>query len=179
MRPTLDRLSLVLLLSLAAQPAVAQERALAPLEVRPSPAFQAAVEAGTRTETGEPGPQYWQQRADYAIDVTVDGREEWSCTAPGTLRDLPAGKRIWQTNLAPVLDPDGALVGVISQTDLLLAGRPSIEAALRNRPSGLRVGELMTSPALTAWRNALNFATRTPHGDSGSTSIGAPLRSAS
>ncbi|HET9457738.1 MAG TPA: CBS domain-containing protein [Candidatus Limnocylindrales bacterium] len=49
----------------------------------------------------------------------------------------------------PVLDPEGDLVGVISQTDLLLAGRPSIEAALRNRPSGLRVGELMTSPALT------------------------------
>jgi CBS domain-containing protein len=49
----------------------------------------------------------------------------------------------------PVLDPNGDLVGVISQTDLLLAGRPSIEMALRNRPSGLRVGELMSSPALT------------------------------
>jgi CBS domain-containing protein len=49
----------------------------------------------------------------------------------------------------PVLSADGDLVGVISQTDLLLAGTPSIEAALRNRPSGLRVGELMSSPALT------------------------------
>ena len=95
MRPTLDRLSLVLLLSLAAQPALAQERALAPLEVRPSPAFHAAVEAGTRTETGEPGAAYWQQRADYAIDVTVEpatrrltGRETITYTnnSPDTLR---------------------------------------------------------------------------------------------
>jgi CBS domain-containing protein len=49
----------------------------------------------------------------------------------------------------PVLDDDNRLVGVISQTDLLLGGAQSIGAALRNRPSGLRVGELMSSPALT------------------------------
>jgi CBS domain-containing protein len=49
----------------------------------------------------------------------------------------------------PVLDDDNQLVGVISQTDLLLGGAHSIGAALRNRPSGLRVGELMTSPAVT------------------------------
>ncbi len=49
----------------------------------------------------------------------------------------------------PVVDADGGLVGVISQTDLLLAGSPALGAAFRNRPSGLRVGELMTSPALT------------------------------
>jgi len=49
----------------------------------------------------------------------------------------------------PVVDPDGNLIGVISQTDLLLAGSPSIGTALRNRPNGLRVGELMSSPAIT------------------------------
>ena len=49
----------------------------------------------------------------------------------------------------PVLDDENRLVGVISQTDLLLGGAQSIGAALRNRPSGLRVGELMSSPALT------------------------------
>lgn len=49
----------------------------------------------------------------------------------------------------PVLDAEGDLVGVISQSDLLLVGTPSIGAALRHRPTGLRVGELMTSPALT------------------------------
>ena len=49
----------------------------------------------------------------------------------------------------PVLDDDNRLVGVISQTDLLLGASQSIGAAIRNRPSGLRVGELMSSPALT------------------------------
>ena len=57
-----------------AAPAGAQERALAPLEVRPSPAFLAAVENGTRSATGELGAGYWQQRADYAIEVTVEPR---------------------------------------------------------------------------------------------------------
>jgi CBS domain-containing protein len=57
--------------------------------------------------------------------------------------------RLNQISGLPVVDADGHLVGVISQSDLLLAGTPSIGAALRNRPSGLRVGELMSSPALT------------------------------
>jgi CBS domain-containing protein len=65
---------------------------------------------------------------------------------------IEAAERLLRVNRItglPVLDAEGDLIGVISQTDLLLAGRPSIEAALRNRPSGLRVGELMSSPALT------------------------------
>ena len=57
--------------------------------------------------------------------------------------------RMNQISGLPVVDDDGALLGVISQTDLLLAGCPSIGAALRNRPNGLRVGELMSSPAIT------------------------------
>jgi CBS domain-containing protein len=57
--------------------------------------------------------------------------------------------RVNQITGLPVVDPDGELIGVISQTDLLLAVSPSIGAALRNRPNGLRVGELMSSPAIT------------------------------
>lgn len=89
---TVDRLSLVLLfLLICTARAGAQERALAPLEVRPSPAFLAAVEVGTRTVTGEPGAGYWQQRADYAIDVTVE---------PGT-RGLTGRETITYTNDSP------------------------------------------------------------------------------
>ncbi|MEJ2153039.1 MAG: hypothetical protein P8Y29_08845, partial [Gemmatimonadota bacterium] len=64
----------MMLMTLTAIPLVAQDndRAVAPLEVRPTPAFASAVEAGTRTETGVPGENYWQQRVDYDIDVTVD-----------------------------------------------------------------------------------------------------------
>jgi hypothetical protein len=96
MRSIVRRLFLVILfLSVWAARLGAQERALAPLEVRPSPAFLSAVGDGTRTATGEPGPSYWQQRADYAIDVTVEprqrrltGRETITYTngSPDTLR---------------------------------------------------------------------------------------------
>ncbi|HUH13536.1 MAG TPA: M1 family metallopeptidase [Longimicrobiales bacterium] len=43
--------------------------------VRPVPvpnAFAAAVAAGTRTSTGEPGPRYWRQRVDYRIEAELD-----------------------------------------------------------------------------------------------------------
>lgn len=35
-------------------------------------AFRRAVEAGTRTPTGEPGPRYWQQRVDYVIEASLE-----------------------------------------------------------------------------------------------------------
>jgi IMP dehydrogenase len=49
----------------------------------------------------------------------------------------------------PVVDGSGALVGVISQTDLVRLAHHSIGDILRARPDGLRVGEVMTSPPLT------------------------------
>jgi len=49
----------------------------------------------------------------------------------------------------PVVDQSGALVGVISQTDVLEDGGAPMALLLRRKPSGLRVGELMTSPAMT------------------------------
>jgi CBS-domain-containing membrane protein len=49
----------------------------------------------------------------------------------------------------PVVDANGHLVGVLSRTDLLLEGRPGLSQLLRGRESGLRVGELMSSPPIT------------------------------
>jgi len=49
----------------------------------------------------------------------------------------------------PVVDEHEELVGVISQTDVLEDGGMPMELLLRRKPSGLRVGELMTSPAVT------------------------------
>ncbi len=80
-----------------AWPGLAQERPVESLRVRPSPAFQAAVETGTRTLTGAPGERYWQQRADYDIEVTVEpvtrrltGRETitYRNASPDTLGDV-------------------------------------------------------------------------------------------
>ena len=49
----------------------------------------------------------------------------------------------------PVIDESGGLVGLISQTDLVGALDSPVGRLIRTSPSGLRVGELMTSPALT------------------------------
>jgi CBS-domain-containing membrane protein len=49
----------------------------------------------------------------------------------------------------PVVDGAGALVGVISQTDLVGVMDSPVGRLIRTRVSGLRVGELMSSPAVT------------------------------
>ncbi len=43
-----------------------------PYPVEPSAAFLNAVDAGTRTRAGKPGPAYWQQWAEYEIEARVD-----------------------------------------------------------------------------------------------------------
>lgn len=49
----------------------------------------------------------------------------------------------------PVVDGAGALVGVISQTDVVAVLDSPVGRLIRTKPSGIRVGELMTSPAIT------------------------------
>jgi CBS domain-containing protein len=57
--------------------------------------------------------------------------------------------RTYRVTGLPVVDEHGMLVGVISQTDLLWGPGLHIAALLRSKTSGLRVGELMTSPPVT------------------------------
>ena len=42
-----------------------------PYPVTPPPAFERAIENGTRTPSGAPGPNYWTNTADYTIDATL------------------------------------------------------------------------------------------------------------
>ena len=49
----------------------------------------------------------------------------------------------------PVVDPFGSLVGVISQTDIVGVLDSRVGSVVRSNRSGLRVGELMSSPAVT------------------------------
>lgn len=49
----------------------------------------------------------------------------------------------------PVVDLGGRLTGVISQTDLLYLSVPSIQALIRHRDTGTRVGEVMSTPPVT------------------------------
>lgn len=49
----------------------------------------------------------------------------------------------------PVVDVNGRLVGVISQTDLLYLAVPAIQSLIRHRERGIRVGEVMSTPPVT------------------------------
>jgi hypothetical protein len=70
----------------------------APGEVVALPAaFRAAVERGTRTRTGAPGPRYWQQRPRYRIEAELEpatttlrgtARIAYRNASPDTLRSM-------------------------------------------------------------------------------------------
>lgn len=84
-----------LLLAAVAAPLAAQTPRPRPYPVVESREFQRAVERGTRTRTGEPGPRYWQQWADYALRATLDpaaraltgeGEVRYHNRSPDTLR---------------------------------------------------------------------------------------------
>lgn len=49
----------------------------------------------------------------------------------------------------PVVDADGILVGVISQTDLLHFALPEVRALIPHRDGGIRVGDVMSTPPVT------------------------------
>ena len=70
-----------------------------------------------------------------AVDATVEDAEEL------LRRNRVSG--------LPVIDGAGRLVGVISQTDLLHLSLPSVQALIRHRGSGTRVGEVMSTPPVT------------------------------
>lgn len=62
-------------------PTVAASRFSLPENFR----FSAAVERGTRTTTGEPGPRYWQQWAEYDLEARLEPRQR-RVTGRGTVR---------------------------------------------------------------------------------------------
>ena len=74
------------------------------------------------------------------VDATVEAAEQ-----------LLAAYRI---SGLPVVDDAGHLVGVLSRTDLLLEGGVALSQLVRGRASGLRVGEIMSSPPLTVGLSA-------------------------
>ena len=47
-----------------------------PYPVIPAPEFQRAIEEGTRTEIGKPGPNYWQQWTDYVLEAKLVPEEK-------------------------------------------------------------------------------------------------------
>lgn len=84
--------------------------------VDPPEAYERAVRSGTRSASGRPGPDYWQQRVDYRIEATLDveesvlrGRESIRYTndSPETLTGLPI--RLYQNVFAPGVERNRAV----------------------------------------------------------------------
>ena len=76
-------------------PAQAASARPIPYPVPETPGFRRAVERGTRTRSGEPGPRYWTQFARYALRaeldpatrrLTGDARIRYQNRSPDTLR---------------------------------------------------------------------------------------------
>jgi len=74
-----------------------QQRRPVPYPIIPDQAFRRAVEEGTRTRTGKPGPNYWTNTAEYGLEATVDpeanelrgsGTIRYHNNSPDTLRQL-------------------------------------------------------------------------------------------
>ena len=62
----------------------------------------------------------------------------------------------------PVVDMNGELVGVISQTDFMHLQNPDLASLIHNKSSGIRVGEVMSRPAVTVLMTTpLSAAART------------------
>ena len=70
-----------------------------------------------------------------AIDATIEEAEDLM-------------RRHHVTGL-PVVDEARRLVGVISQTDILFLDVPEVQALIRHRAHGVRVGEVMSAPPVT------------------------------
>lgn len=66
-----------------------------------------------------------------------------------TIEDAEALLRHHHIAGLPVVDVTGRLVGVISQTDFLFLAVPTVQALIRHRASGIRVGEVMSTPPVT------------------------------
>ncbi len=91
----MPRPTLVLAALLVSTSAVAQRPR--PYPVFTPPDVQRAIEAGTRTADGRPGPQYWQNTATYRLDARLDpatttlsatGAIAYRNASPDTLRFL-------------------------------------------------------------------------------------------
>ncbi|HET7321088.1 MAG TPA: hypothetical protein VFI96_01215, partial [Longimicrobiaceae bacterium] len=121
---------------------MAAERPI-PYPVVPTRDFQQAIAAGTRTTTGEPGPNYWRNLADYQISIRlspeqkrVDGSEtvRYQNHSPDTLKVLVM-------NLTLNIHAPGAVrlepqevTGGVELSKVAVAGQTLQEA--QRRPSG-------------------------------------------
>ena len=115
-----------------------------PYPVFETRAFQRAVENGTRTRTGMPGPRYWQQRARYRLAAELDpdtrrvsgsGVVRYENHSPDTLALVAV--RLYQNLYAPnaVRNEEVPVTGGMALSRVVAQGRA---LAPRARPVSVR-----------------------------------------
>ncbi|MCO6478789.1 MAG: M1 family metallopeptidase [Phaeodactylibacter sp.] len=130
---------LLLALSLPAQPSLYMPRE-----------FLQAVENGARTLTGQPGPNYWQNRADYRIDALVKPAE----------RRIDGRATITYTNHSP--DTLWALnLKLIQNVHLLQARKASyVDPAFYTQ--GISLSNVRVDETAVDWNNGAIFQSEDP-----------------
>ena len=119
-----------------AVPALGQSARPIPYPVMPPPQFERAVENGTRTRTGAPGPDYWQNRAEYDLRATLDPSAN-TLTGEGTIRyhnEAPDALRYLVLKLRQNVHKEGIprnryveVTGGVTLSDLTVDGQPVTE----------------------------------------------------
>ena len=129
----------------------AQDRPL-PYPVTPPLEFSRAVERGTQTMTGEPGPRYWQQWTDYVLEARLDPAAK---RVTGRARILyhnrsPDTLRVVFTHLLQNLHAEGAVrnepqevTGGIALARVVAGGRALSERPLNLGPGYEALGTVM------------------------------------
>ena len=102
--------------------------------------------ADTQAMDNRPTETSWQLRFDRLAVADVMTVDPVTVGVDDTVETAERLLAVYRVSGLPVVDGAGQLVGVLSRTDLLLEGGPALTQILRGRTSGLRVGELMSSP---------------------------------
>ncbi len=84
MKSLLHALTVIAIGALYSSSAFAQADRPIPYPVFEPPQFASAVANGTRTASGEPGPNYWQNSADYVLNATINPADT-TLTGEGTV----------------------------------------------------------------------------------------------
>jgi len=105
----------------------------------------------------EPVEAFTQLRFDRLAVADIMTMDPITVSADATVEAAERLLASYGISGLPVVDGAGRLVGVVSRTDLRLDGGPAMTAFVRGRESGLRVGELMSSPAVTIGLTATLF----------------------
>jgi len=140
----------------AAAPSAALARAVRPIPypVFETPAFRAAVERGTRTRTGRPGPNYWTNTASYRLEADLDpgtnmltgqGTIRYQNNSPDTLRSLAL--HLHQNLFAPdaMRNSQEPVTGGMRLTRVAVRGRdvPPAASGAGGAPGYARFGTIL------------------------------------